>query len=155
MIKKLIAVGALAGMALTFVPASTALANGAASTRNIIIGVGAATYLIIHHNRVVHQREAAQSARTAAAEQQANNATAAYQSEERAYEHQVAVTRDLEREVAFQHSVITRQNTQLADLGVHQTIITTHEAVASTNSKNAHHAAPREVAMVSYGWGTL
>ena len=154
MIKRLIAAGALIAIALTAVPASTALANGAASTRNIILGVGAATYLIIQHNRVVHQREAAQAAQTAQAQQQANNANAAYNSEKLAYERQLVVNRDLQNEIAYQHSVITQQNKQLAAVGLHTTVITTRQVVAARPGTKAH-TTSREVANVSYGWGTL
>ncbi len=62
MLKRSLASLALAAtMAVTIVPAAPALADGAASTRNIIGGaaVVGGTLLIINHNKQVHAREAA------------------------------------------------------------------------------------------------
>ena len=96
------------------VPAAPALADGAASTRNIILGGAAAALIIINHNRKVHERYAEDARRQAAAEQAASNAQAAYDSEQAAYNHEVAINQSLQHEVAVQHSMIVAQQHQLA-----------------------------------------
>ena len=119
-------------------PAAPSYADGAASTRNLILlGGAAATYLIIQHNRKVHQKYAEDAQRQAYLEQQNNDTYAAYQQEQRAYNEQVAVNRSLEKEIAYQHNVVEQQQRQLALLNVHPGFTT------------------QQVAMVSYGWGAL
>jgi hypothetical protein len=127
-----------------------ALADGAASTRNLLFlgAAAAAAYLVIKHNHDVHQREAAMAARQAQTAQQRDDAWAAYSAERRAYLAQLADNRALEREVSYQHRVIQAQ----------------HRAIA----RAAHGAAPETEAFVgppphalasfgnaSYGWGVL
>lgn len=152
-IQKFVAGATLAAMLATLAPAAPALANGAASTRNILLGIGAATYLIIQHNRKVHEKYAEDARRQAAAEQQANDAWAAYHSEQNAYEQEVAVNRELKREVAYQHGVVEQLNHELAMMPVHKQFVSRTVARASSGSSNR--AKDRQVAMVSYGWGTL
>ena len=80
-------------MGITAMPSAPALADGAASTRNIIGGaalVGGAL-LIINHNRKVHQKYAEYDRRQAYTQAQANNAEAAYASERQAYNHEAAL----------------------------------------------------------------
>jgi hypothetical protein len=149
---------ALAAMLAGAIPAAPALADGAASTRNILLGVGAATYLIIQHNRKVHQKYAEDARRQAATAQQANNAWAAYSSEKRAYDNEAAVNSELKKEVAYQHSVIAQQRHQLAVAPrVDRQFVTRTVAVREPSPKTAQtkQANPQQVAMVSYGWGTL
>jgi hypothetical protein len=112
--KQAIAGLTLAGLIAGLVPAAPALADGRASTRNIFLGLGAATYLIIQHNRKVHQRYAEDARRQAYAEQQANDAQAAYASERTAYENEAAANSELRQEVAYQHNVILKQDRELA-----------------------------------------
>jgi Skp family chaperone for outer membrane proteins len=130
----------LAAAILLFgLPATPAQANGAASTRNIIIfsaAAAAATYLIVRHNRKVHEREAAASARQAELEQQSNNEASAYQQAHHAYQEELTVNSELQKEAAYQHSVVEAQQKELVSLGVH--------ADSAGN-----------VSMVSYGWGTV
>ncbi len=133
---------ALASLALTgtialAMPSVPSYADGAASTRNILLLGGAATYLIIQHNRKVHQKYAEDAQRQAALEQQNSNTEAAYQQEVRAYNEEVAVNRSLQKEIAYQHGIVERQREQLASLNVHPDFAAQH------------------VAMVSYGWGQL
>ncbi len=78
---------------------SAVFADGAASTRNILLGAGAATYLIIQHNRKVHERYAQDARRQADLQSQNNNTQAAYS-------NALAEIVNLKREVAYQHSVI-------------------------------------------------
>lgn len=133
-----------ASLAVMVIPSAPALADGAASTRNIIGGaaVAAGTLLIINHNKQVHAREDAMSQQRAAAEESANNAQAAYAAEKASYNHQVAINNELKHEVAVQHSMIvsmrSRMNKQTAVLKAAQP---------------AAAGAPARVAMTTYGWG--
>lgn len=134
------------------IPMAPALANGAASTRNILIGGAAAAYLIIEHNRAVHAKYAAYAQQQAATAQQRNDAQAAYAQEQRAYSQEVAVNQSLQKEVAYQHNVVAQQSRELASMNVgHSFARTTVAKVASPKA----HAKSNEVAMTSYGWGTL
>jgi Skp family chaperone for outer membrane proteins len=121
------------------VPATPAHADGAASTRNIIIfsAAAAATYLVVQHNRKVHQREAAMSARQAALEQQNDDESSAYQQAQHAYQEELAVNNELQREVAYQHSVVEAQREELAALSIHDD------------------SGTGNVALLSYGWGNV
>jgi wobble nucleotide-excising tRNase len=120
------------------IPSTPVLANGVASTRNLLLlGGAAATYLVIEHNRKVHEREAEAAQRQAAAEQAGTNAWAAYQQEARAYKAAVAENGELQREVSYQHRIVEQQQRELASLG------------ASTTTSHG------DVAMVSYGWGSI
>lgn len=120
------------------VPATPARADGAASTRNLILlGGAAAAYLIIAHNRKVHEQQAQNAQRQAALEEQSNDDSSAYAQAEHAYQEEVAVNGELQKEVAYQHSVVEAQRNELASLSVHDD------------------AGPGNVAMVSYGWGNV
>ena len=142
--KRTLASIALAGtVALTAAPA---LADGAASTRNIIGGAAVigGTLLIINHNKQVHAKEDQMASAQAQAEDSADNAQAAYQSERKAYLAQSAVNGELKHEVALQHKLIVRMRAQLA-------------STQNPGNVNSAPAAPQpaRVATISYGWGTL
>ncbi len=108
---------ALAGTVALATPAPT-YADGAASTRNIILlGGAAATYLIVQHNKKVHERNAEAARRQAALDQENNDAWAAYRQEQRAYDEELAVNRALQKEIAYQHGVVEKQHEQLALTG--------------------------------------
>jgi hypothetical protein len=146
-IQRTLASFALAGtVALTVVPAAPALADGAASTRNIIGGAAVigGTLLIINHNKKVHQKEDEMASAQAQSEENANNAQAAYQSERKAYLAQVALNAEYKHEVALQHRLITQLRSQVA-------------SAQRTNHVAAGPAAqpPTRVATTSYGWGNL
>jgi hypothetical protein len=126
---------------------SAALADGAASTRNIILGAGLATYLIIQHNRKVHERYAEDARRQAALQSENSNMQAAYSSERSAYSNALAEIVDLKREVAYQHSVIMQQRHQVAQNGFGSQPATRVEA--------ASYEPGKQVSMVSYGWGKV
>jgi hypothetical protein len=131
----LAAVTVIAMLALGM-PATPARADGAASTRNLIIlGGAAAAYLIIQHNRKVHEQQAQNAQRQAALEEQSNDDSSAYQQAEQAYQQEVAVNSELQKEVAYQHSVVEAQRNELASLGA-------PDDGASND------------ATVSYGWGS-
>src|SRR5450432_1988422 len=113
-IKKSIAAALAAVLLAGLVPASAVKDDGAASTRNILIGAAAATLLVVNHNRQVHEKYAQDAQAQASLAAQRNDAHAAYASEKKANSNlQVAIS-ELKKEVAAQHSMITTQNHQLA-----------------------------------------
>lgn len=143
--KRTLASLALAGtVALTAMPTAPALADGAASTRNIIGGaaVAAGTLLIINHNKQVHAKEDQMATAQAQAQDSADNAQAAYASERKAYLGEVAINAEYKHEVALQHRMIVQMRTQLA-------------SVRKSGYVAAAPAQPARVATTSYGWGTL
>lgn len=145
--KRTLASIALAGtVALTALPAP-ALADGAASTRNIIGGAAliGGTLLIINHNKKVHQKEDEMASAQAQAEASANNSQAAYQSERKAYLAQVALNNEYKHEVAVQHKMIVDMRRQLASA----------QRSGAARSVGSAPSAPTRVATTSYGWGNL
>lgn len=150
-IRTLIAGVTLAAVATLSMPAAPVSANGAASTRNILLLGAAATYLVIQHNRQVHAKEAAAAQQQAATQAQSQDAWAALSAEKRAYQAQVAENQDLQREVAYQHSVVVQQQRQLASVGGSKNFV---QSTAPTRTV-ANTPATQQVAMTSYGWGTL
>jgi hypothetical protein len=146
MIKQVFASLAIVGALALAVPAmrsAPALANGAASTRNILLlGGAAAAYLIIQHNRKVHEKYAEDAARQAALEQENHDAWAAYKQERRAYQEELAVNRELEKEVGYQHGVVEQQRGELTAMDV-------QGGFAQQQS------AGTGVTLVSYGWGQI
>jgi hypothetical protein len=140
----------------TAMPAAPALADGAASTRNIILGGAAVagTLLIINHNRKVHQKYAEYDRRQAATQARANNAEAAYESERQAYAHEAALVSSYQHEVAIQHQEVLRLRHQLAMRNAQR-----HVASAPAQTRVARVAAPapagQQLENVSYGWGAL
>lgn len=161
--KRSLAGTALAAMLALLVPAAPALADGAASTRNILLGVGAATYLIIQHNRKVHEKYAEYDRRQAELQSENNDAWAAYSSEKNAYSNELAEVVDLKREVAYQHNVVLQLRHQLAMSGrahsYQQTAFVSRPSPVSRTSRrtvaNRSAVNRNDVAMVSYGWGQL
>lgn len=161
-IKRALAGTMLAAMLALLVPAAPALANGAASTRNILLGIGAATYLIIQHNRKVHEKYAEYDRRQAELKSENNDAWAAYSSEKNAYQNAIAEVGDLKREVAYQHNVVEQLRHQLAMSGRSTPAYRETAFVAPRSAPRAsHHTTARhvananDVAMVSYGWGQI
>ena len=143
--KRTLASIALAGtVALTAIPSAPALADGAASTRNIIGGAAVigGTLLIINHNKQVHAKEDQMASAQAQSEESATNAQAAYESERRAYLAQVAINGEYKHEVSLQHRLIVQMRGQLA-------------SAQKPGYVSAAPAQPARVATVSYGWGTL
>lgn len=133
-----------AALAATAVPSASALADGAASTRNILIGGAAATLLIINHNRKVHQKYAEYDRRQAQTQAQANNAEAAYEAERSAYEHEAALVAGYKHEVAVQHQMVVQLRRQLA-----------LSQRGSRSPSGAPHATVAVRPGQSLGWGTL
>jgi hypothetical protein len=160
-LKRAIAGTTLAAMMALLVPAAPALADGAASTRNILLGIGAATYLIIQHNRKVHEKYAEDARRQAELQSENSDAWAAYSSEKRAYDNAIAEVGDLKREVAYQHNIIVQQRHQVAMAQQRnrngfatQTAYAPQPQTRRSNRASSK-AAQNQVAMVSYGWGQL
>jgi hypothetical protein len=172
-----IATGSLiAALAVTSLAPRPALADGAASTRNIIFGAAAigGTLLILNHNKKVHEKYAEKDRLQAQTQAQANNAEAAYESEREAYSHEAALNQEYQKEVAYQHHMVVMQQRQIASLthslqvakaqgaGSRTVGFTQAAAVAAPVAAAAPaHQAPasqrtdtRTAQMVSYGWGT-
>ncbi|MDQ6766601.1 MAG: hypothetical protein M3Z41_02195 [Candidatus Eremiobacteraeota bacterium] len=161
-----LAASLVAALLVSLAPAPRALADGAASTRNILMGIGAAagTLIIINHNKKVHQKYAEDAQKQAATAAQRDDARAAYRSEVRAYENQVAVTSELKREVAVKDRMIEQQklalqqqNQQLAQLGIQ---VQQQQQPVAAPVKPARKPAPAPVLnhsaqMLAYGWGTF
>jgi hypothetical protein len=148
-----------AALAATAMPAP-ALADGAASTRNIIIGGAAATLLIINHNRKVHEKYAEKDRAIARQQARASDAESAYYSERQAYAHEAALVASYKREVAMQHQEVLRLRHQIAmsrrssqHVAAAQPRPAFHPLVAAA-SYHPDRGATR-VANVSYGWGAL
>lgn len=159
-IQKFVAGAALFALAIGAIPAATtltpapALADGAASTRNILLlGGAAATYLIIQHNKQVHAREAAAAQQQAATQESANNAAAAYSAEKHAYDRQAALNADLNREVAYQHSIIVQQQQLLASAGLHPVYAVQKPAQTTRVAVVSKKPASSQVAVTTQGWG--
>jgi hypothetical protein len=161
--RRLACLSLAATLALTVAPSAPALADGAASTRNIIIGGAAAALLIINHNKKVHEKYAEYDRRQASTQAEANNAEAAYQSERQAYAHEAALVASYKHEVAVQHQEVVRLRHEIA---MSQRAQTRHVAQAPQQPAfrplvaGARVTSPAEqpttrVASVSYGWGTL
>ena len=150
-----------AALATTALPAAPALADGAASTRNIIIGGAAATLLILNHNRKVHEKYAEKDRAIARQQARASDAEAAYYSERQAYAHEAALVASYRHEVAIQHQEVLRLRHQIAmsrrpaqqHVAAAQPQPAFHPLVAAA-SYHPDRGATR-VATTSYGWGTL
>jgi hypothetical protein len=156
MIKRSLASLVLAASIGTFAVPAPALADGAASTRNIIGGaalVGGAL-LIINHNKKVHEKYAEDARNQAAAESAANNAQAAYQAEHSAYVHEAALVSEYKHETSLQHNEIVRLRHQLASARPPQAPQSQSYAPAAAPAAANGPQAVR-VASVSYGWGSL
>src|SRR5208282_1258038 len=82
---------------------TAALADGAASTRNIIFGAAAAgvgTWAIVNHNKKVHQKIDEKDAQIHSLDQERSDAETSYQSEHEAYLHEVAIANHYMAETA-------------------------------------------------------
>jgi hypothetical protein len=153
-------------LALTSGTAAPAFADGAASTRNILLGGAAAaagTLILINHNKQVHQRYADDARRQAQAQAQANNAQAAYAAERRAYDNEVTINAEYKHEVATQHTLVEslRKDVALqrsrADRAVAQARADERPTVTARTPLTAAKAAPSDppirVASNAWGWG--
>jgi hypothetical protein len=163
--RRLACLSLAAALAATVAPASPALADGAASTRNIILGGAAATLLIINHNKKVHEKYAEYDRRQAQTQAEASNAEAAYESERQAYAHEAALVSSYRHEVAVQHQEVLRLRHELAMSQRRAPV--QHVAAQPAAAQPAFHPlvagarvserAPTRIASTAttYGWGTL
>jgi hypothetical protein len=153
---------ALIALLASVIPAPPAQADGAASTRNIILGgalVGG-TLLIINHNRKVHQkydeltnaRNQAQAERDQAyaASEQSSAAASSYQSQLAARNRELAAYK---RTVAMQHNEITKLRKEVS-MGPGAGTATKSSFIAPMPAKPPSVPQVR-VASLSYGWGQL
>ena len=166
----IIAVAGTLGIAGGPVPA---FADGAASTRNLLIGGAAAaagTLIIVNHNKKVHQKYAEYDQRQAQTQANANQSQAAYESEKQAYAHEAALANAYRHEVSQQHAAVRERDARIASLtrslrlakasGNGRAVTFVRPVEAAPNSRLAAAAsaavltARREPASdVSYGWG--
>ena len=157
-LSRLIALSVLASMLATLAPQAPVNADGAASTRNIILLGTAATLIILNHNKKVHQRYAEDAANQAALASQRDDARAAYLSEKKAYDSEAALVVDLNKEVAYQHNVIEQQRRQISAFqpsggtGVHPA---SNFVAQTTLVRPTAVGGSQQVAVTSYGWGTI
>lgn len=149
-------------LAVAAIPVGPALADGAASTRNIIGGaalVGGAL-LIINHNKKVHAKYAEYDRRQAQTQSEANNSQAAYESERQAYGHEAALVASYKHEVALQHQQVLQLRHELAMNQRATGNVASAPAPATgplVAGARAVNPAPVRIAenAPSYGWGTL
>ena len=146
----------IAAMIATLAPQAPVSADGAASTRNIILGGAAAALIIINHNKKVHQRYAEDAAAEASLAAQRDNAQAAYASEKKAYDNEAALVSDLKREVAYQHDQVDQLRRQVAALQPGGASGRQSNFVAQTTLvKPTPAGGESQVAVTSYGWGSI
>ena len=155
-LSRFVAVAVIAAFVATLAPKAPASADGAASTRNIILGGAAATLLIINHNKQVHAHYAQDAANEASLAAQRDNAQAAYESERKAYTNEAALVSDLQREVAYQHNMIDQLRQQVASLQPKPVAGHPSNFVAQTTLvKPTPVGGEQQVAVTSYGWGSI
>ena len=143
-----IAALAASAFAFAFLVPTAVSADGAASTRNIILGTAAAaagTLIIINHNKQVHAKYAEYDRQQAALQAQNANMQAAYNSERQAYLHEAALVNEYKKEVAYQHQVIGQMQRQAGS----------HAAGFVANSPAGAKPVAARAQVVSYGWGTF
>jgi len=155
-ISRIIAASVVAAILATLAPAGPVSADGAASTRNILLGGAAAALIIINHNKQVHAKYAADAAAQASLASQRDDARSAYAAEKKAFDNEAALVADLKREVAYQHDQVQQLRTQVAALqprGV--TGHPTNFVAQTTLVKPTSVGGEQQVAVTSYGWGTI
>lgn len=147
-------------LALTL-PALPARADGAASTRNIILGgaLAAGTLLILNHNKKVHQKEDELSNARNQAEAQRDQAYASAQSEAAsagALRKQLAAQNRemaaLKHEIAQQHDQINQLRKQVSVTGGSSSGTS---FIGPPPVRAASTAPTMRLAQASYGWGQL
>lgn len=145
---RIVAAAALAAIVAPLAVANPVFADGAASTRNILIGGAAATLIILNHNKKVHERYAEDARNQAALAAQRDDARSAYNSEKRAYEQEAALVAELKKEVATQHNIIVQQRKQLSAVGGERPGFAKAAVVTSPGAP-----AAKPATVVAYGWG--
>jgi hypothetical protein len=156
-LSRIIGVSVIAAMLATLAPQAPVSADGAASTRNIILGGAAAALIIINHNKQVHARYAQDAATQASLAAQRDDAQAAYNSERKAYESEAALVADLKKEVSYQHNMIEQLRHQVAIMQPAGTSAAhpSNFVAQTTLVKPTPVGGEQQVAVVSYGWGSI
>ena len=133
-------------------PKPMALADGAASTRNIILtgAAAAGTLIIINHNKKVHQKYAEDAQKQAELASERNDAQAAARQYKIAYEHETEVVSNLKREVAIQQNEISQLKAQVASINPPGSNFVATKPVPQPMAHGTN-ANPAQV--VAYGWG--
>jgi len=142
----------IGALLLAAAPKPMALADGAASTRNIILtgAAAAGTLVIINHNKKVHEKYAEDAQKQAALAAQRNDAQAAAHQYKRAYENEAAVVANQKREIAIQQDEISRLKAQVASLNPPGSNFVATKPVAQ---KPGHGVNPIPAQVIAYGWG--
>jgi hypothetical protein len=138
---------ALTALVGTTLPAAPARADGAASTRNIILGgaLAGGTLLIINHNKKVHQKEDELSNARNQAQAERDQAYSSYQ-------QAAASANAYRRQLAVENREMVALKRQVAQL---RKQVSSAQGTASQSAFIA--AAPRVplATNVAYGWGQL
>ena len=157
-LSRFIGISLIAAMLAMLAPQAPASADGAASTRNIILGGAAAALIIINHNKQVHAHYAQDAANEASLAAQRNDAQAAYASEKKAYDNESALVSDLKKEVAYQHDQVDQLRQQVAmmkPIGTSGSKPATNFVAQTTLVHPTPVGGEQQVAVTSYGWGTI
>jgi uncharacterized protein HemX len=151
---RILAAGLMGLMLLASAPKMT-LADGAASTRNILLGVGAAagTLIIINHNKKVHEKYAEDAQKQAALAEQRDDAQAAAQQYKLAYQHESVVAGELKKQVAIQQNEISKLQSAVASLNPPGSNFVAAKPASATATHSI--AAMPAGQVVSYGWGSF
>jgi len=157
--KRLLAAGLCAGL-LSAGAGTPALADGAASTRNIIFGAaaaGAGTWAVINHNKKVHQKIDEKDAQIHSLNQQRSSAETSYSSEHQAYLHEVAVANHYMAETSALKRQVSTLKRQLAQAHAPAPVSVTPVSPPAmpVNRAAVVSAQPMKLASASYGWGQL
>jgi len=153
-ILRTLAVLVLTALVAATLPAAPARADGAASTRNIILGgaLAAGTLLIINHNKKVHQKEDELSNARNQAEAQRDQA---YSSASTLRSQLAAENREmvaLKRQLAQQHQQIEQLRKQVSGTGGN----TRNPFIAPTPRVGSQAPSTRVASTsMAYGWGQL
>jgi hypothetical protein len=149
---KLTAAVLIGALLFAAAPKPMALADGAASTRNIILtgAAAAATLIIINHNKKVHQRYAEDAQKQAALASQRDDAQAAARQYKLAYEHESEVVANMKNEVAIQQNQIAQLKAQVASINPPGSNFVATKPVAQPI---AHGTNAKPAQVVAYGWG--
>jgi hypothetical protein len=157
-LSRLIAASLVATTLAMIAPQAPVYADGATSTRNILLlGAAAGALIIINHNKQVHARYAQDAATQASLAAQRDDAQTAYLNEKKAYAGEVALVVDLKNEVAYDKSVMDKQRQQIAvfQSASGSTTGNSNFAAQTTLVKPTPVGGTTQVAVTSYGWGTI
>jgi len=153
-----IAAAAALAFGMGFLAPAPARADGAASTRNIILGgaaAAAAALIIINHNKKVHEKYAEYDRQQAQLQAENANMQSAYSSERSAYLHEAALVSEYKKEVAYQHQTVKSLESQIAQLRRQNGFSHSTSFVQPTQATAVARSAHEQPQVISYGWGTF